>query len=137
MVGINPFITLAKQITSGDALSSFRISGNPTLIALRLERTEAQGLTGGQFTEMTPYVRVEIFNHIPFSAVSGLSAASGAVATLIDLVRDFKITIASGTWANSGSTQNVAPPVFMGEEWPMPTQQQAKAALLYRTKYLM
>jgi len=127
VVSGNSYITLAKIITSGDALTSLRVSGFTDFIGLRLERNEIRPLTGGVFTEVADYVSAEIYIH-----VSGAQVLSG----LRQRINDFKITVASGAW-ESGNTVNIALPTLVAEDWTMPHERVGRAKLTYRFRYLL
>ena len=122
VVSGNSYITVAKAATSGDALSSFRVSGFTTFIGIIGGRTEVEPLIGGTFTAMADYVDVEIFHRESGIAVSGLRMR----------VNDAKITVASGAFPISG----VARPVQTAESQPLQHEHIAKAKLTYRFRRL-
>ena len=131
---VNSNITVAKQVVSGDAMSSLTLSGTGRYewIALRLVRNETRPLTGSLFTEVADYVRAEVYCHYPVF-VSGGMTASGAIATVQQRVNDFKTTVLSGVW----SSGNPAVPKLVAEEHPMAHQQVAKGSLTYRLRYVL
>jgi len=130
VVSGNGDISLIRVLTSGDAMTTHRISGATMLIALRQGRTETQALTNSVYTQVRDYVEAEIFVHYPSVSTSGAQTA------LRTLVNDFKITVASGSFVTSG-TGNPPRPIFVGEEWPMPHGLVAKARLIYKFNYLL
>ena len=125
VVSGNGSITVAKQLTSGDAMQSFRISGAEHLIGLRQGRSESLGILGGKFTQIADYVDVDLFVHYTYATTSSV------LTPLRRLVDDFKITIASGSFTNP------ARPILVAESWPMAHEKNAKATLSYRFRYLL
>lgn len=121
LVSGNSYISLNKQVVSGDALSNLRVSGFTDLVLLKQGRSETEPLIGGTFTAVADYVEAEIYVHKSGIALSG-------VRRLID---DFKITVASGTWTNP------ARPYLVGEEWPLPQEKVSKGKLIYRFRYAL
>ena len=131
VVSGNSYITVQRQTVSGDALSNMRVSGYTELIYLRNARTDGQGLTGGNNTEIADYTDIDIYISFRQSQISGVGTHSGAYSTLRQRVDDTKITIASGSFSSPPR------PVFVGENWPQPHQQVAKATTSYRTRYVL
>ena len=58
--GKAPFITLAKDITSGDAMSTIKVSGANQWIYLRQGRTEIRALTNRLLVEHADFVDIEV-----------------------------------------------------------------------------
>jgi hypothetical protein len=131
VVSGNSFITVARSMTSGDALSSFRVSGPTDLIAIRLTRNITMPLLGGRFNKVEDYVDAEIWHHDVTANASGVISSSGSVAIVQKMVNDFKVTISGGTWSG------VPPPQLVSEVHPYAQQQFAKGRLTYRVQYLL
>ena len=131
VVSGNSYISVAKQVTSGDALASFRISGMTDFIGLRLQRNETKGLTGGVFTEVADYVVADISIHGTYAKASGQTETQ-TLSGLRQRVDDFKITVASGTWSGT----NPARPILVSESWSLPHEKAGKAELVWRFRYL-
>ena len=127
-----PTPMVAKSIVSGDVLSSFRQSGTGgyQLITLRLARNQTEPLTGGRYTMVTDIVKAELYVKYNFGPTYN---ASGALATLETMVRDFKTTVLSGVWS-SGSPPI---PVLIGEMRPQAQEKLARASLDYRFRYIL
>ena len=121
----NTSITVAKQLTSGDSMQSFRISGAEHLIALRQGRNETLGITGGQWTEIADHVEVDLFVHYSYANVSSV------LTPLRRMMDDLKITIASGSFTNP------ARPTLVGETMPQPHEKNAKGMQIWRFRYLL
>lgn len=126
VVSGNADITLARSVTSGDALSNQRISGRTDFIYLYQGRTDITPLTGGGFYEAADYVVAELNVRYP------TATTTNANTTLQTRVDDFKTTVASGAWPLSG----VPMPFLVAEEHPMAHANVAKAKLTYRLRYL-
>lgn len=131
VVSGNSYITVQRQTVSGDALSNMRVSGYTELIYLRNARTDGQGLTGGNNTEIADYTDIDIYVSFRQSQISGVGIGSGAYSTLRQRVDDTKITIASGTFTSPPR------PILISETWPQSHQQVAYGKLNYRTRYLL
>lgn len=125
LVSGNSDVSLVKVITSGDAMTSFTVSGKTELIALRQGRNETNPMLGGQVTTIADYVIADIFIHYPYANTSS------TVTTLRTRVDDFKITIASGTFTNPPR------PIFVAESWPVAHEKFGHASLTYRFRYAL
>jgi len=130
VVSGNTNMQVVKQVTSGDNLTSARMSGTGGFeyIALRLSRNEPMPLVGGTFTHVTDYVEANIYIHYPYGPAFNTSSV---LSNLVQRVKDFKTTVYSGTWTNP------AKPFIAQEEWPQPHEKVAKAKLVYRFRYLL
>ena len=124
-------ITVAKSIMSGDVLSSFRTSGTGgyQLITLRLARNQTEPLLGGRFTQVADIVRADMYVKYNFGPNYN---ASGALATLEVMVRDFKTSVLSGVWS-SGSPPM---PYLVSETRPQAQEKLARASLDYKLRYV-
>ncbi len=131
VVSGNSYITVARSMTSGDALSSFRVSGPTDLIAIRLTRNVTMPLLGGRFNKVEDYVDAEIYHHDVTANAAGIISSSGSVAIVQRLVNDFKVSVSGGTWSG------VPPPQLVQEVHPYAQMQFSKARLSYRVQYLL
>lgn len=128
VVSGNTAITIGRAIVSGDTLSTTK-SGQTDFIQLRMSRDQTSPLTGGFFNEIADTVVAEIgirYTYVP-------PVTSGAPASLIQRVSDFKTTIVSGRNVFVGTSM----PQLIAEEWPTLHEKTAKARLSYRVRYLM
>ncbi len=130
VVSGNSYVYVAKSITSGDTLASFRVSGATSYIAFRLSKTESEPMVGGTFIGITDYVETEIYVRRTYSAgVDTIPIVSG----LSQLVTDFATTVLSGNWNASG---NVSRPTLVARSAPLVHEKFGKQRLTYRLRYL-
>jgi len=131
VVSGNSNIVVSRSLTSGDAMTSFKLLGAGTseLIALRLVRNTTTPQTGGYFNSISDYVQAQFYGHYTTSGMP----SSGAIANLQQRMADFKTTVLSGTWSSG------CPPIPMltAEEHPMSNQQVTRGSLTYRFHYLL
>ena len=138
VVSGNAYITLTRVMNSGDALSSFRVSGPNDFIGIRLQPGRGEPLTGSYFTQIAESV-VVIYHHDTTFATSGVSQSGASVAAVQRLTNDFKLTVSGATWAttSSGVYTGMAPPKLVMETHPLAVAQFAHATLQYRVRYLL
>jgi len=132
VVSGNSFITVARVVNSGDALSSFRVSGPTDFIGIRLSPGRGAALTGRYFTEMQDNVVIDVYHHDVTATVSG-PAYPGTVAVVQQRINDLKLTVSGATWAGTG----VPPPKLVSESHPLAQAQFARGELTYRVRYLL
>ena len=132
VVSGNGYMTCTRVVNSGDALTSFRVSGPNDFIGLRLSPGRGNPLTGG-FTEVVDTVITEIYHHDTSFATSGVAQSGASVAAVQRMVNDFKTTVNSGTWTGFG----MSPPKLVSETHPLAQAMFSRATLTYRTHYLL
>lgn len=130
VVSGNSYITASRVVVSGDAISSFTVSGNTDYIGLRLQRDTTNPLTGG-YTEVADIVTADILHHDVTANASGITDAGSSVAIVSRLVSDYKATVSGYAWSG------VAPPKLVSESRPMAQAQFSKATISYRVRYLL
>lgn len=125
VVSGNAYIVLAKNITSGDAITSFNVSGFTDFIILNNVRGDGMGITGGTFVEIADYVEATIFKHETYTNTTNVYSG------VVRMVDDLKITVASGSFTNPPR------PVLVTENWTVPHEKATRASLTYRFRYLL
>ena len=130
VVSGNAYITASRIVTSGDAISSFTVSGKTDYIGLRLQRDTTNPLTGG-YTEVADIVTADILHHEYTPNATGVTDANSSIAVVSRLVSDYKATVSGYAWSG------VAPPKLVSESHPMSQAQFSKAQLSYRVRYLL
>jgi len=133
VVSGNQFITVTRVVNSGDALTSFRVSGPNDFIGLRLAPGRGTPLTNSYFTQMDETVIAEIYHHDYVSATSGVNQSGASIAAVTRMVNDFKLTVSGATWAGNG----MPPPKLLVETHPLALAQASRATLEYRVRYLL
>lgn len=131
VVSGNSSITVARSMTSGDALASFRIGGKQDMLAVRLTKNEPIPFTGSFYTKVADMVNIDVYHHDTAAGTSGLSSSSGSVAIVQRLVNDLKVTVSGFAWSG------VPPPKLAGEGHPYAQAQFAHATVTYRVRYLL
>ena len=127
VVSGNSYIIVERSLTSGDARTQIKASGTYTdQITLRLTGNPHQ-VTGGTYTVMSDTITAEVSCRLWYQGVN----TSNAVTIVEQRIRDFKSTIASGTFTGYSK------PRYVGETWQLGHEKTAKASIKYRTKYLM
>ena len=128
VVSGNNFILVERALTSGDARTQMKASGTYTdQITLRLSPGHPHQVTGGTYTVMSDDIVAEVSCRTWYQGVN----TSNVVTIVEQRVKDFKSTIASGTFVGFSK------PRFTGETWPLAHEKAAKATLKYNTKYLL
>jgi len=133
VVSGNGFITVTRVVNSGDALSSFRVSGPTDFIGIRLQPGRGTPLTGAYYTQVSETVVVDLYHHDTTSATSGVAQSGASVAAVQRLTNDFKLTVSGATWAGNG----IPPPKLVFESHPLAMAQFGHATLNYRVQYLL
>ncbi len=127
-------LIIMEQITSGDTFSSIKVSGfNESIQIYRGKPSSVVPVTGqthyGAFSE---YVSTDIY-------VRGMSYDSSggnnqAFQRCTQRVQDLITTTQSGVW-NSGF--NLPMPKLVSVQWPMPSELNAVAKMVWRHHYLL
>ena len=131
VVSGNGYMTCTRVVNSGDALTSFRVSGPNDFIGLRLSPGRTNVLTGG-YTEVADVIVCDIYHHDTSFATSGVVQSGASVAAVQRMTNDMKTTVASGVWTGYG----ISPPKLIGETHPLAQSMFSRATLTYRTRYL-
>ena len=124
----NDIMTVGEELTSGDALLSFRVSGKTEGVFVREGSTQTNPLTGvGHFNEIAAGVVVDVFVHKSYQNQSGV----GALDPVKRISDDIKITVYSGSFSNP------ARPHFVSESAPMQHEKYTAFNQEWRFRYLL
>jgi len=124
----NSVMTIAEELTSGDALMSFAVSGKTEGIFLRQGRTQTDPLTGvAHFNAIADHVIVDVFVHKSYQNQSGV----GSLTPLKRIEDDLKITVYSGSFSNP------ARPHLTAEDASMQHEKYAVLRQEWRFRYLL
>jgi hypothetical protein len=131
VVSGNNHISAGRVMTSGDTMSSLKVSGMNNFIGLRLSRDTTNPMTGNTYTEVCDIVTAEILYRDFSVNSSGVTDSGSSVAVVSQLVSDYKLTVSGFAWSG------VAPPRLFAETHPYAMSQVAKADVSYRVRYLL
>jgi len=134
VVSGNTAIIVMEQITSGDAFSSIKVSGYTESIQIYRGKpsTVVPVLDHGHEGAVAEMVSTDIYIRRASYDTSG--GNNQTFQALTQRVIDLKNTFASGVW---WSGFNLPAPKLVSEQWPMPSELNAKAALVWRFRYLL
>lgn len=139
MVSGNSYITAARVVNSGDALSSFRVSGPTDFIGLRLSRSMGVPYTNSFYTEVADTVTCEVYHHDVTATSSGVTDSGSSIAIVEQRIGDLKLTVSGYAWGSdlSGNHTGIPTPRFLSETHPLALATFARGELQYRVRYLL
>ena len=134
VVSGNTQIIVMEQITSGDAFSSIKVSGFTESIQIYRGKPSSEiPVTGHQyFGAFSENVSVDIY--VRGASYDSSGGNNQAFQRCTQRVQDTITTTQSGVW---WSGFNLPMPKLVSVQWPMPSELNTVAKLVFRHKYLL